>query len=99
MVGAVASMVKRTIVSMPLTPRSMMRERPPVRRSRWKRSDSSMQMHEGAEREDAHRILADARKQRVAQLAEAALHDADDIVGDHQHHRREHEGRQAAAAS
>jgi len=41
MVGAVLSMMKRTIVSMPLVPRSMMRDRPPVRRSRWKRSDNS----------------------------------------------------------
>ncbi len=39
-VGAMLSTMKRTMVSMPLVPRSIMRLRPPVRRARWKRNDS-----------------------------------------------------------
>ncbi len=42
-------------------------------------------VHEGAEGELAHRVLADTGKQRVAQLVEAHLCDAQHIVGDHQH--------------
>ncbi len=39
-VGTVLRMVKRTMVSMPLVPRSITRDSPPVRRSRWNRSDN-----------------------------------------------------------
>ncbi len=49
---------------------------------------------EGAVGELAHRMLADPREQRVAQLVEAELHDPHHIVGDDQHHRREQEIRQ-----
>ncbi len=95
-VGTVLRMVKRTMVSMPLVPRSMMRDRPPVRRSRWKRSDRLVHVHEGPVGELAHGMLADAGKQRVAQLVEAVLQDARAVIGQHQHDRAEKEGRQQA---
>ena len=39
-VGKMLKIAKDSSVSMPLVPRSMTRERPPVLRSRWKRRDS-----------------------------------------------------------
>ena len=41
MVGASWSITMRTMLSMPLRPRSSTRVSPPVLRSRWKRSDSA----------------------------------------------------------
>ena len=39
MVGKVLNSEKRSTVSMPMVPRDTMRDRPPVRRSRWNLSD------------------------------------------------------------
>ncbi len=39
MVGKIENSAKDSSVSMPLVPRSMTRDSPPVLRSRWKRSD------------------------------------------------------------
>ena len=86
-VGAVLSTMKRTMVSMPLVPRSMTRLSPPVRRARWKRSDQPVQMLEGLEGQLAHGMLADAGEQDVAELLEAGIDDVADAIGDDQHHR------------
>ena len=94
MVGAVASMVKRTIVSMPLVPRSMMRDRPPVRRSRWKRSDSSCmctKVRKASWRTACWPTRANSASRSWLKPSCTILHD---IVGDDQHHRREQEIRQ-----
>ena len=86
-VGAVLSIVKRTMVSMPLVPRSMTRLSPPVRRARWKRSDSRCRCWKVSVGELAHGMLADAGEQHVAQLLEAGIDDVADAVGDDQHDR------------
>ncbi len=48
-----------------------------------------MHVHEGLVGELAHRILPDACKQGVAQLVEPPLRQPGDIIGQHQHHRRQ----------
>ena len=60
-------------------------------------------VHEGLVGEVAHRVLADAGEQRVAQVVEHVHQDAADAVGDDQHdgngdERREADGERAAAA-
>ena len=56
---------------MPRMPRSIARARPPVWRSRWKRSDSAWRWRKVVERERADRALRDLGEDRVAQLGEA----------------------------
>ena len=53
-----------------------------------------MHVLEGAERQLPHGVLADTRKQRIAQLVEAELYQPDDVIGHDQHHRRQKEWRQ-----
>jgi len=71
-VGAVLRMVKRTIVSMPLVPRSMTRQTAGAPLE-MKPQRQFMHVDEGLERQLPHRVLADPGKQRVAKLIEACL--------------------------
>lgn len=50
-------------------------------------------VHEGTIGELAHRMLADAGKQQIAQLVEPDLDQPRQIIGDDQRHRAEQEGR------
>ena len=58
-VGTTVSIAMRTMVSMPLRPRSSTRVSPPVLRSRWKRSDSAVHVPEGHQRQPPHRVHGD----------------------------------------
>ncbi len=88
MVGTSCRMTIRTMVSMPLRPRSRTRVSPPVLRSRWKRSESMMHVLEGDERKAAHRMHRDLGEEPVAHLREQRHDDAHAAVGDREQHRR-----------
>ena len=66
---------------MPCVPRSITRDRPPVWRSRWKRSDEPVQVLEGLQRQLADGALLHGGEHRVAQLGEAGGGDAQQAVG------------------
>ena len=62
----------RTMVSMALRPRSRTRVRPPVLRSRWKRSDKQMHVLEGEHRQPPHRVHRHLGENAVAPLRQHA---------------------------
>ena len=72
----------------------MARDRPPVWRSRWKRSDSRCRCSKVSQRHPPHRALLHGGEHRVAQLAEAGGGDAQQAVADDQ---RERHGEHRAA--
>ena len=62
--------MKYSIVSMLLVPRSTTLVTAPVRRSRWKRSDSWWRWRNTVRRQPPRRVLPDALEHRVAQIVE-----------------------------
>ncbi len=87
-VGTELRIVKRTIVSMPLVPRSMIRDKPAGLALQMEAQRELVHVHEGPVGELAHRMLADARKEGVAQLVEAELDQPGEVIGDDQRDRR-----------
>ena len=67
---------------MPVVPRSIARERPPVCRSRWKLNDRLCKCWNVSQRDRADRALRDLREHRVAQLGERDRRDAQHAVAD-----------------
>ena len=88
MVGTACRMTMRTMVSMPLRPRSSTRVRPPVLRSRWKRSDSWCMCSKVLEREPAHRVHRHLGEHAVAQLRQHRHQDAHAAIGERHRDRR-----------
>ena len=83
----------RTMVSMPLRPRSSTRVSPPVLRSRWKRSDSWCMCSKIMIGEPAHRVHRHLGEDAVAHLGEHRHQDAHAAIGDrHQDRRGQHPG-------
>ena len=89
----------RMMSSMPRVARSMTRDSPPVRRSRWKRSDSRCRCANVRYVELAHRVLADLGEDHVADLRQHHRQDAARAVGDDQHADAEHRARSRRRAS
>ena len=80
-------MVKRTIVSMPLTPRSMIARQAAGAPLQVVAERQLVHVDEGLVGELADRVLADLGEQRVAEVVEDVHQDAADAVGDDQHDR------------
>ena len=72
---------------MPLVPRSMTRLRPPVWRSRWKRSDRAWRWWNTLSAMLRMARCDDRREDGVAQLAEGLRQDAGHAIGQDQGHR------------
>ena len=87
MVGASCRITIRTMVSMPLRPRSSTRVSPPVLRSRWKRSDSRCMCSKVMERQPAHRMHGDGGEQAVAPLLQERHQHAHAAIGEGQQDR------------
>ncbi len=88
MVGTSCRMTMRTMVSMALRPRSSTRVRPPVLRSRWKRSDSSCMCSKVRIGEPAHRVHRHLGEHAVAHLRQRRHQDAHAAIGDRHGDRR-----------
>ena len=84
------------IVSIALRPRSSTRVRPPVLRSRWKRSDNWCRWTKTSIGEASHRVHRHRGEQRVAPLLGQRHEDAQEAVEDGQ---RDGAGQHRSAAA
>ena len=73
---------KDSSVSMPLVPRSMTRERPPVLRLQVEAQRERVDMGEGRNADFAQRVILHLGENAVAQLRESLHHDARKHIGD-----------------
>ena len=87
-VGISVSTARRESSSMPERPRSSTRVRPPVLRSRWKRSERRCMCSKVLQREPPHGVHGHLGEEPVAHLRQERHGDAGEAVEDREQDRR-----------
>ena len=98
-VGESCSATSRTMVSMPLRPRSSTRLRPPDLALEMEAQRQLVQMREGAHRKPAHRVHRHLAEQAVAQLRKRRHQDAHAAISNHHGDRHGQQPRQPVVAA